>query len=273
MSREEKVLKYQHPGVIGKLQTEMRMSKEEAERLFQDTLRFLWLCGSQPGKFSPSRRIDETWHRFILFTRDYHEFCNRFFGKYIHHGPLQEGRKREDLIRGAGLYTVAQKAFGASLHRENWLGESATSGTCCADCETEHESSCNCETCEHTRYLQTPEGKAKQARNEAEAKKERARRKPLDDAENVLDIAKTSLRRKETETRDLQTEIRGVGADLKSLIARLKSLEKTAKQTHEKLPMLRQAVQRATKKVKLEKQKYLVAKKEGGIMCRKRSAP
>ncbi len=39
-----------------------------------------------------SQKIDEAWHRFILFTKDYHEFCNRFFGKYIHHGPLMPGR-------------------------------------------------------------------------------------------------------------------------------------------------------------------------------------
>jgi len=92
MSELKEVLSYKHPGVIGKLQAEMGMSKKEAELLFQDTLKFLWLCGNEPGKFSPSQKIDEAWHRFILFTKDYHEFCNRFFGKYIHHGPLMPGR-------------------------------------------------------------------------------------------------------------------------------------------------------------------------------------
>jgi hypothetical protein len=27
------------------------------------------------------------WHEFILFTEDYSEFCQTFFGRYIHHLP------------------------------------------------------------------------------------------------------------------------------------------------------------------------------------------
>ena len=34
-----------------------------------------------------SLRIDEVWHQFILFTRQYMEFCHRFFGRYIPHNP------------------------------------------------------------------------------------------------------------------------------------------------------------------------------------------
>lgn len=34
-----------------------------------------------------SADIDEVWHTFILFTREYSEFCHRAFGYYLHHQP------------------------------------------------------------------------------------------------------------------------------------------------------------------------------------------
>ena len=33
------------------------------------------------------REIDEMWHEFILFTREYMAFCEQYFGAYVHHMP------------------------------------------------------------------------------------------------------------------------------------------------------------------------------------------
>jgi len=37
----------------------------------------------------PSKIVDDYWHEFILFTREYHEFCMKAFGGYLHHTPNQ----------------------------------------------------------------------------------------------------------------------------------------------------------------------------------------
>lgn len=34
-----------------------------------------------------SRSVDEVWHTHILFTQDYFNFCERAFGRYVHHQP------------------------------------------------------------------------------------------------------------------------------------------------------------------------------------------
>lgn len=41
------------------------------------------------GKFvsMPSQVVDELWHEFILFTRDYERFCRQAFGRFLHHTP------------------------------------------------------------------------------------------------------------------------------------------------------------------------------------------
>ncbi len=35
----------------------------------------------------PSQIVDDLWHEFILYTRNYQAFCNRAFGRYLHHTP------------------------------------------------------------------------------------------------------------------------------------------------------------------------------------------
>lgn len=35
-----------------------------------------------------SDEIDLFWHTHILYTRQYIDFCDRVFGEYIHHDPL-----------------------------------------------------------------------------------------------------------------------------------------------------------------------------------------
>ncbi|SOZ19092.1 hypothetical protein CBM2609_B30005 [Cupriavidus taiwanensis] len=35
--------------------------------------------------------MDDFWHEFILVTKDYHYFCEKYFGRYIHHIPQLDG--------------------------------------------------------------------------------------------------------------------------------------------------------------------------------------
>jgi hypothetical protein len=36
-------------------------------------------------------KIDWMWHAFVLFTVDYADFCERYFGFFIHHIPTDDG--------------------------------------------------------------------------------------------------------------------------------------------------------------------------------------
>ncbi len=35
----------------------------------------------------PSKVVDELWHEFILYTRDYQQFCDAAFDTFFHHQP------------------------------------------------------------------------------------------------------------------------------------------------------------------------------------------
>lgn len=48
----------------------------------------------------PSRVVDDLWHEFILYTREYRDFCRRAFGKFLHHLPsaaLSPVRRRSNV--------------------------------------------------------------------------------------------------------------------------------------------------------------------------------
>jgi hypothetical protein len=45
------------------------------------------LCGRRQTLGMPSRTVDEAWHQMILMTREYHAFCDKAFGYYLHHMP------------------------------------------------------------------------------------------------------------------------------------------------------------------------------------------
>lgn len=34
--------------------------------------------------------IDNMWHTFLLFTKDYMSFCDKYFKCYIHHNPFDK---------------------------------------------------------------------------------------------------------------------------------------------------------------------------------------
>ena len=64
-------------------------TSSEAEALFREVKRYLVLTAADPsvawGMYS--LRVDQIWHQFILFTRQYIEYCRSHFGKYVQHAP------------------------------------------------------------------------------------------------------------------------------------------------------------------------------------------
>lgn len=57
------------------------------DRIMGQTVAFLETCATAAGPIGPSELVDIGWHTFILYTREYAEFCDRIAGRYIHHVP------------------------------------------------------------------------------------------------------------------------------------------------------------------------------------------
>jgi hypothetical protein len=132
----EEVLRYRHPGVVRRYVQDHQATPEEAAELFREMLKWLYLCargttGGPEGLIlavhPEIEKIDWMWHTFLLFTRDYAEFCDRHFGLFIHHVP-DEGEEDEpadeDAVRAAleRQYAFVYDVLGAETLTA-WYGD------------------------------------------------------------------------------------------------------------------------------------------------------
>lgn len=73
-------------------------------QLVAHALRHFFLAYAQSGrKFvsMPSQAVDDLWHEFILYTKNYDLFCRQAFGGFLHHTPAVV--LGSDRIANAGL--------------------------------------------------------------------------------------------------------------------------------------------------------------------------
>jgi len=62
---------------------------ENVEELEAKFRRFIKVIIENPdSEISPSPEVDEYWHKFILDTREYQQFCDEVLGQFIHHTPI-----------------------------------------------------------------------------------------------------------------------------------------------------------------------------------------
>lgn len=99
----EDLTNYRHPQVIKRFAREYPEMAEKSEAIFQDLMLFFWASKyhTEEKKLYPHREdldfiyimdeemkgIDQMWHIFLLYTKDYAEFCEKYFGEFLHHLP------------------------------------------------------------------------------------------------------------------------------------------------------------------------------------------
>jgi hypothetical protein len=85
---------YHNDDLIRKFRDEWSVSEPAAKDIFEETKKFLFLAHHaqrQCISFEIDESIliiDKMWHTFILFTKEYGEFCEQFFGRMLHHIPF-----------------------------------------------------------------------------------------------------------------------------------------------------------------------------------------
>jgi len=81
------------------------LSEKDVKMVIEGLREYFAVACLADGKMvsMPSQVVDVAWHEFLLFTRRYQKFCQKAFGRYFHHHPVeamksktvaQEGIKR-----------------------------------------------------------------------------------------------------------------------------------------------------------------------------------
>ncbi|WP_156616946.1 hypothetical protein [Mycobacterium sp. 852014-52144_SCH5372336] len=84
---------FEAPYVIDRLvRDRVVATRASAEQLFTEAKKYLVLSAATPDKSfdMSSAMVDEAWHAFVLFTAEYTDFSQRYFGSYVHHAPAGE---------------------------------------------------------------------------------------------------------------------------------------------------------------------------------------
>lgn len=83
----DEIMAYQHESLIKRYMRDYSVPREEAESCFVEMKRFLIVCSAIPGMKVAAEQVDDLWHTFLLFTKDYQAFCHGYLGRFIHHDP------------------------------------------------------------------------------------------------------------------------------------------------------------------------------------------
>lgn len=141
----EEVLAYKNKFVIDRFKKFRPDAADEAEQIFDDLKRFLWLVATLQEQKAKGAEVpdvsfpvsmiimDDMWHAFILWTNFYTDFCDKYFGQYLHHptempifeknhikGDMPEEEANDIFLRG--MITVVIDVFGETL-AQRWFDE------------------------------------------------------------------------------------------------------------------------------------------------------
>lgn len=91
MSHQEivqKAMDFDMDIVVRRYMKDYELPREVAEEHEKELKRYLALNAINPPKAYGMRgQVDEIWHTFLLFTKEYQRFCKEVGGKFIHHIP------------------------------------------------------------------------------------------------------------------------------------------------------------------------------------------
>jgi hypothetical protein len=81
------IMAYKHDKVLGRYIKDFGEEKERATACFEALKQFMIVCAVSEGIKTSSEPVDDMWHTFLLFTKDYREFCHAYLGRFIDHRP------------------------------------------------------------------------------------------------------------------------------------------------------------------------------------------
>lgn len=134
--------------VILRYMKEFEVERPEAERHYEETVKYLLGCSEIVMPLVPSLVVDDAWHNFILFTKDYAPWCEAHLGAVVHHVPTVEEEEGENADGSMYETTVEFLAERYGIDRAYWPTCDAQCSKCskCGNCSKCSQCSNNCKS-------------------------------------------------------------------------------------------------------------------------------
>ena len=118
LKRAAFIREYMFPqGLLARLaEKRPQLTLKEQQLVLRGLRKFFLYNLMAEGKFvsMPSQAVDDLWHEFILFTRDYNNFCKQAFGQFLHHTPavvLSSQKVADDGLRRTWWYACKDETI------------------------------------------------------------------------------------------------------------------------------------------------------------------
>ena len=120
------VMQYKNEAVVQRFMETWDLPRADADDIFDQMNKWLWLHATSAALPDPPRLailpstklIDEMWHTFILFTRDYVAYCERYFGRYLHHNPTPQSEYKRAIASYERDPEAHMKALEVAFERQ-----------------------------------------------------------------------------------------------------------------------------------------------------------
>jgi len=116
--RMQAMLGFEAPYLATKLvRLGIASSTAHAEELFLEVKKYLALSALRAEGEVPmfSTRVDQVWHEFVLFTREYALFCKQHVGHFMHHAPLEAAGADGAAARPVWTFEEFRRAYETSF--------------------------------------------------------------------------------------------------------------------------------------------------------------
>lgn len=120
-----KAMAFPMDDILRRYALDFEIDFQTAKEHEREIKRFLVLCAlNRSANYGMNGPIDDLWHTFLLFTREYQQFCHEIAGHFIHHIPNvpdQNGKKKktggDDYVRFLNDY---EQVFGEKAAAHVW---------------------------------------------------------------------------------------------------------------------------------------------------------
>lgn len=86
----DEILAYRNDSVLRRYEKDFQASPDQSERAFNSLKQFMIVCRMKEGLKVTSEPVDQFWHTFLLFTKDYRDFCDNYLGMFVNHRPFED---------------------------------------------------------------------------------------------------------------------------------------------------------------------------------------
>lgn len=139
VARKVTALTYPMARIVDRYRRDQGVSAEVAALHERELRRYLYIAACHPGGRWPMvALIDDLWHTFLIYTRDYQRFCDALGVPFLHHEPTDstpDSAVQQDAYARFLAYYRAEFGDPPKAIWPDRIGEGCDGGGCEQACE------------------------------------------------------------------------------------------------------------------------------------------